>query len=110
MTTLKIGINMIDIQFLIGISFCLFLEYSITYTENQKQNSFEQVIPIYLPAPEVNCSKGLPKLSIYKIPMGSDSEASITIKNINEQNIFLLNLHSNIMLEIAIINTKVVIK
>ena len=42
-------------------------------------------MPIYLPAPEVNCSKGLPKLSIYKIPMGSDSEASITIKNINEQ-------------------------
>ena len=87
MTTLKMGINIIDSQFLIGISFCLFLEYSTTYTENQKQNSFEQVIPIYLPAPEVNCSKGLPKLSIYKIPMGSDSEASITIKNINEQNI-----------------------
>ena len=67
-------------------------------------------MPIYLPAPEVNCSKGLPKLSIYKIPMGSDSEASITIKNINEQNIFVPNLHSNIMLEIAIINIKVVIK
>ena len=48
-------------------------------------------MPIYLPAPEVNCSKGLPKLSIYKIPMGSDSEASITIKNINEQNIFVPN-------------------
>lgn len=45
-------------------------------------------MPIYLPAPEVNCSKGLPKLSIYKIPMGSDSEASITIKNINEQKYF----------------------
>jgi hypothetical protein len=42
--------------------------------------------------------------------MGSDSEASITIKNINEQNIFVPNLHSNIMLEIAIINIKVAIK
>ena len=42
--------------------------------------------------------------------MGSDSEASITIKNINEQKSFLPNLHSNIMLETAVISTKVAIK